>query len=99
MRQDADLNATMFLGLFAALAIVVMGAVVFLSHHVERASYPQSFVWGAFYGLVIYGGYSLSNYALLRDWPIFITVLDKGWGIIAGGFLGVFISYLSKKVF
>lgn len=99
MRADDGLNASMFVALLAALALIVMGAVIFVTPLVERASYQVSFFWGALYGLCIYGGYSLSNYAYFRGWPLFITGLDTAWGIVACGLLGVFISYLSKKVF
>jgi uncharacterized membrane protein len=35
---------------------------------------------GALFGLVTYATYDLTNLATLRDWPIFVTVVDLIWG-------------------
>jgi uncharacterized membrane protein len=35
---------------------------------------------GAFFGLVAYATYDLSNLATLNGWPIAVTVVDIAWG-------------------
>lgn len=35
---------------------------------------------GALFGLVTYATYDLTNLATLRDWPVFVTVVDLIWG-------------------
>ena len=35
---------------------------------------------GAFFGLITYGTYDLTNLATLRDWPLNITIIDLVWG-------------------
>ena len=35
---------------------------------------------GGFFGLAMYATYDLTNLATLRDWPVFITVVDLVWG-------------------
>jgi uncharacterized membrane protein len=35
---------------------------------------------GAFFGLVTYATYDLTNLATLKDWPVSITVIDLIWG-------------------
>ena len=37
---------------------------------------------GGLFGLVAYGTYDLTNQATLRDWPVWLTVLDMGWGTV-----------------
>jgi uncharacterized membrane protein len=37
---------------------------------------------GALFGLVAYRTYDLTNQATLRDWPVWLTVLDMGWGTV-----------------
>lgn len=37
---------------------------------------------GAVLGLTAYGTYNLTNYALVVDWPLFITIKDWLWGAV-----------------
>jgi uncharacterized membrane protein len=37
---------------------------------------------GAFFGLVAYGTYDLSNVATLRNWPSTLTYVDLAWGTV-----------------
>jgi uncharacterized membrane protein len=34
----------------------------------------------AFFGLVTYATYDLTNHATVRDWPLLVTVVDLIWG-------------------
>lgn len=46
---------------------------------------------GAALGLVAYATYELTNWAILRDWPPLLVVVDVGWGVIltaVSGFSG-----------
>lgn len=36
---------------------------------------------GAFFGLVTYGSYDLTNLATVKEWPSSITVIDIIWGM------------------
>lgn len=45
----------------------------------------KTFFLGAFFGLVAYGTYDLTNYATLRDWPLIVTVVDMVWGALLSG--------------
>ena len=40
------------------------------------------FLRGCFFGLIVYGAYDLTNQATLKDWPIFMTVVDMLWGAL-----------------
>lgn len=35
---------------------------------------------GAFFGLVAYATYDLTNMATMRDWPLAVTLADLAWG-------------------
>ncbi len=86
-----------FVGMFVPLALIVLGALLFVAPRVSAASYVQSFIWGAVYGFITYGIYSISNLIHLNGWPIQITLLDISWGMAVCGLLGVCIAYLSKQ--
>lgn len=36
----------------------------------------------AFFGLVTYATYDLTNLATIRDWPVLVTVVDLAWGSV-----------------
>lgn len=37
---------------------------------------------GAFFGLVTYATYDLTNQATVKDWPVIVTVVDLIWGTL-----------------
>jgi len=49
---------------------------------------------GAGLGLVAYGTYELTNWAVLRDWPAWLVPVDLAWGILltaVAGFAGKWV--------
>lgn len=44
------------------------------------SSVGQVFAFGALFGLVAYGTYDLTNQAVMRDWPVSLTIIDMAWG-------------------
>ena len=40
----------------------------------------SSLLWGALYGVVVYTVYDMTNYSLVRDWPLRVALIDIGWG-------------------
>lgn len=61
--------------------VFVAGIVFFVvAPALERASWRHALFAGAFFGLVTYAAYDLTNQALTRDWPVLVTVVDLAWG-------------------
>jgi uncharacterized membrane protein len=54
---------------------------------------------GGLMGLVIYGVYDLTNYAVLRGWTLKVTLLDIAWGVFACGVLSALLSGLDRWLF
>jgi uncharacterized membrane protein len=57
----------------------------------EAGGALQALWQGAFFGLVTYATYDLTNLATLRNWPLLVTAIDLAWG----AFLGAAVSFLS----
>ena len=67
----------------ATWAVIVTGVQVFVFPRAgASASLLQVLLWGAVFGAVVYAVYELTNYALLRDWPLVVTVVDILWGAV-----------------
>jgi uncharacterized membrane protein len=85
--------AILFYLLFiSALVIFVIGPAV------EKHSWSHAMVYGAFFGLVTYATYDLTNLATLKDWPVFVTVVDLVWGAVLASAISVITYFVSVKV-
>jgi uncharacterized membrane protein len=81
-RADVFLPAA---GLFYALyvAAIVVFAVL------GAASRAAAARRGAALGLVAYGTYELTNWAVLRDWPALLVPIDIAWGVVLTALAGL----------
>ncbi len=66
----------------------------------DGGSWTDAALRGAFFGLVAYGTYDLTNQATIKVWPTAMTVMDMSWGTVlsavsaTGGFLAA--SYMAR---
>lgn len=56
----------------------------------ESNSLKHTLLRAAFFGLITYATYDLTNLATLKDWPVLLTVVDLIWGTV----LSVLVSYI-----
>ncbi len=52
---------------------------------------------GAFLGLLCYSTYNLTNQALIKDWPLIVTVVDTAWGTFFGGAVSALSFVICKR--
>ena len=69
------------------------GAVVHLAvaPHLDSAAWLPVAISAAVLGLAAYGAYNLTNVAIVKDWPVAISLTDWAWGTfitIAAGMAG-----------
>ena len=62
-------------------AIMTFGILYFVLPG-TRNNYIQVLINGAIFGVVTYGIYNFTNYALLANWPLKISLIDLSWGIV-----------------
>lgn len=81
---------------FIAYFLLAVGMVMFV---VPRASrfLLSSFVWGAMFGLVVYGVYNGTNVALMRQWPVILALVDTAWGVVLCGVVCVVTTAFSSR--
>lgn len=96
MRPDINwVAAIIFYLLFIA------GLVIFvISPAVQKHSWIHAILYGAFFGLITYATYDLTNLATLKDWPVLVTVVDLIWGSVLAASISL-ITYLiaTSKLF
>jgi uncharacterized membrane protein len=54
---------------------------------------------GAFFGLIAYATYDLTNLATLENWPLMVTVVDLVWGTVLGAAVSFFSVTLGRWLF
>lgn len=73
----------MFAGLF--YLVYVAGLVRYaLIPHLHHA-FKNVFLAGAIVGFFVYASYDLTNLALLKDWPLTLSLMDMTWGTLLSG--------------
>ncbi len=55
-------------------------ALVYLALFQAPSGWTDAIVRGAILGAATYGAYDLTNMAVVRDWPIRLSLIDWGWG-------------------
>jgi len=77
---------------WAALAfylLFVAGVVVFVvAPSLQAASFWKALSLGAFFGLVTYATYDLTNHATVKNWPAIVTAVDNCWGAALSATVG-----------
>jgi uncharacterized membrane protein len=64
--------------------LVVVGIAAFVTPRVVASGggLVAAASWGALFGLVVYGAWDLTNYSVMRDWPLAIVAADMAWGAV-----------------
>lgn len=62
--------------------LIFIGGLVYFAVNpaVESGNWIEAVKLGAIYGFITYVTYDLTNLALLKDWPVMISIIDIAWG-------------------
>lgn len=70
--------------IWAALLVYIaipVGIMCFVLPRISADNLVGSaLLWGALYGVVVYTVYDMTNYSLVRDWPLRVALIDICWG-------------------
>ncbi len=83
----------------AFYAIFVAGLVYFVIHPAAAdGSWLRALIVGAFFGLVTYATWDLTNLAVLADFPSSIVPIDIAWGIVLSALVSVFTTLIVRAL-
>jgi uncharacterized membrane protein len=81
----------------AALVVyALLGTGVALFVMPRAATVSLAAVYGALFGLVVYGVYDFTNYSTIRQWPFVLTLADVAWGAVASAAAAVAVRFLVR---
>lgn len=76
--------------------LLVLGLFYFgLNSNPSSLSSSQALFRGALFGLVSYGTYALTAYALIEKWPLGMALGDLIWGAVVCGLTAVIVQWIS----
>jgi uncharacterized membrane protein len=84
--------------LYAALfyLVFVFGLMWYaVKPNLQTKGVKPTFLAGATFGFFIYASYDLTNLALLKDWPLAMSMMDLTWGTLLSGVTAT----VGKRVF
>lgn len=79
--------------------IFIAGLVIFvISPAMEKNSWVHALLLGALFGLVCYATYDLTNLAIAKDWPLFVTIIDLIWGAVLAASVSTITYVIASKI-
>ena len=57
-------------------------ALVYLALFNAPSGWGEAILRGTVLGLAAYGAYDLTNLAIVRDWPVRLSMIDWAWGAV-----------------
>ena len=87
--------------LFAALfyMVYVCGLVWFaLMPNRHHRGLKNTFAAAAIFGFCVYASYDLTNLALLKDWPLSLSIIDITWGTMLSGVSAAFGKWVFNRM-
>jgi uncharacterized membrane protein len=77
-----------------ALGILLLVVLPAVGSH----SWIEALWKGALLGLLAYSAYDLTNHATIAGWPLSMTIVDIGWGVLVTGLTSVIAYFLILKI-
>lgn len=84
---------------FIFYLIFIFGLTVFvISPAIEKGSWVNALIFGALFGFVCYATYDLTNLAVAKDWPLFVTIVDLIWGAVLASSVSTITYFIATKI-
>lgn len=94
MKPDVNWTAAIIFYL-----LFLLGLVVFvIAPSVEKKEWTRALWMGAFFGLITYATYDLTNLATLKDWPVKMVVVDMLWGTVLSASVATATYFIAVKL-
>ena len=77
--------------------LLYAAAIVFfvVAPALERQSLVYALLAGLFLGLVAYATYDLTNLAVIRNWPLMMSIVDMAWGAVMTGAVSAAVYFIA----
>lgn len=80
--RSFDQNLLIIFVVIGVYALMVSGLMVFVIPKVYGLNTLSTILYSGFFGLIVYGVFAMTNYAILAPWTIELMLLDTIWGFV-----------------
>jgi len=78
---------------FLVYLLIPLGILLFVLPK-ANGNAKMALLWGAVYGLIVYGVYDLTNLATLKNWLATMVLVDMLWGMFISGVTSLIVTLL-----
>lgn len=82
----------------AMLAWMLMAVGIVLFVDKQSRSVRESALYGAIFGLVLYGVFDFTNYAIFENYTLMMVVVDIAWGIFLMSVTATLLKFFYNKI-
>lgn len=79
--------------------LYIVGILIFAVLPHMDAGAGTVLMYGALFGFFAYATYDMTNLAVMKDWPLTVTIVDMIWGTVLTGSVAVASYYISRWIY
>lgn len=98
LRKSAQGMAPIWWAAFIVYVCIALGIVHFVLPSAQ-GDYLLALAGGVVLGCVTYGIYDFTNYSILENWTLKITLIDFTWGMVLCGLSSLFAVFIQSRFF
>ena len=80
--RSFDQSLFIILIVIGVYALMVSGLMIFVIPKVQGLNTLLTILYSGFFGLIVYGVFAMTNYAILAPWTIELMLIDTIWGFV-----------------
>lgn len=79
--------------------LIFIGGLVFfvINPALEKQSWQYALLAGALFGFITYATYDLTNLAVVKNWPLLVTIVDMLWGAVLASLVSTISYFIASK--
>jgi uncharacterized membrane protein len=96
MRDNINIKS-MFIPALIVYILLALGITLFVLPLTDNLNFLITFLYGAFFGLIVYGVYDLTNYIIITNYTWRLALIDIIWGSVISGIATLIMKTLSNS--
>lgn len=92
--QGTDIKSRVVPAIMAYVLLVINIYFILIPYTKQLKSRMARIATFALSGLVIYGVYNATTYAIIKNYPLHVAIIDSLWGMVSHTALALMIEYM-----
>jgi uncharacterized membrane protein len=90
--NNGAIQANYFAAAIVYLALIA--GIIFFVLPKAQGNVAAALGWGALFGFVCYATYDFTNLAIVKSWPLWLSIIDVIWGCVICGVTSAVTTWL-----